>query len=152
MIDVAAPDVVQPANVPVSKPPLVMPPPPPAGFTVSVSVVLCVADVPVPVTVTVEVPVGVDPDVLIVSVEFDPELIGLGLNDAVAPVGRPLALSVTLCALPLTVVLTVLVPLEPCVAVALVALIVKSPTGAVTVSETLVLCVAEPSTPVTVTV
>ena len=45
--------MVQPLNVPVSKPPFVMPDPPPEEFTVSVMVVECVADVPVPVTVRV---------------------------------------------------------------------------------------------------
>jgi hypothetical protein len=53
LIEVAAPPVVQPLKVPVSKPPLVMPPPPPDEVTVTLTVVLCVALPSVPVTVTV---------------------------------------------------------------------------------------------------
>ena len=49
------PLVVQPENVPVSKPPLTMllPPPPPDVVTVTETVVLCVALPSVPFTVTV---------------------------------------------------------------------------------------------------
>jgi hypothetical protein len=47
------PVTVQPEKLPVSKPPLVMPPPPPEDVTVTVTVVLCVALPSVPVTVTV---------------------------------------------------------------------------------------------------
>src|SRR4029077_13343941 len=63
--------------------------------TTSVTGVLCVADVPVPVTVTVEVPVGVVVAVVIVMVELPPEVTDGGLKLALAPVGRPLALSTT---------------------------------------------------------
>src|SRR5947207_2397398 len=53
-----------------------------------------------------------------VSVELLPELIGLGLKLAVAPDGRPLAESVTVCEFPLvTVVEIVDVALPPCVTV-----------------------------------
>src|SRR6202165_4995871 len=71
--------------------------------TTSVTVVLCVADVPVPVTVTVEVPVGVDGEVVIVMVELLPEVTGDELKPAPAPVGKPLAVSVTGCDDPLVV-------------------------------------------------
>src|ERR1700694_1882027 len=69
--------------------------------TTSVTVVLCVADVPVPVTVTGYVPVGVVVAVAIVIVELLPELTDVGLKLAVAPPGRPLALSTTVCDAPL---------------------------------------------------
>ena len=110
-----APLVAHPLKFPASNPPLT------TGFelgavTVSDTVVLCVADVPVPVTVTVLVPVGVDAAVAMVSVELPPELTLAGLKEAVAPLGKPLALSATGCAVPdVTAVLIVDVPLEPCV-------------------------------------
>src|ERR1700694_1048851 len=82
--------------------------------TTSVTGVLCVADAPVPVTVTVYVPVGVVVAVAIDIVELLPELTGVGLKLAVAPDGRPLALSRTLCDDPLvTAVLIVGDPLAP---------------------------------------
>ena len=91
---------------------------------------------------------------LIVSVELPPAVTVLGLKDAVAPAGSPLALSVSVCAFPLvTVVLMVEVPLWPWTTDTLfgLALIEKS-SGRVTVSETEVLWVAEAPVPVTVTV
>ena len=60
-----------------------------------------VADVPVPVIVTGYVPDGVLDPVVMVSVDEQPEVIEAGLNDAVAPAGRPLADSVTVWAEPL---------------------------------------------------
>jgi hypothetical protein len=59
-----------------------------------------------PATVNVEVPNGVLADVVIVKVELAPAAIEAGLNEAVAPVGKPLALTVT-------------VPLKPLIAVSL---------------------------------
>src|ERR1700730_1370578 len=91
-----APAVVQPAKVPVSKPPLVTTGPVPTALTVSDTVVTCVADAPVPVTVTENVPVGVVDAVLSVSVEPAPLLTEAGLKLAVAPVGSPLALRLML--------------------------------------------------------
>src|ERR1700731_1989879 len=79
--------------------------------TTSVTVVLCVADVPVPVTVTVEGPVGVVVAVVIVMVELPPEGTAAELKLAAAPLGRPLALSTTLCDDPL--VTAVLIVVEP---------------------------------------
>ena len=59
-------------------------------------------------------PPGVEVAVLTVSVVLPPAVTALGLKDAVAPAGRPAALSVTVCAFPLvTVVLMVEVPLWP---------------------------------------
>ena len=73
-------------------------------------VVACVAEDPVPVIVTTAVPTGVKTDVLIVSVELCPELIEDGVNEADAPLGKPDALRITLCAAPLvTAVVMVLV-------------------------------------------
>src|SRR5438876_9163039 len=77
-----------------------------------------------------------------------------GLNDAVVPDGRPLAVSVTVSAEPLvTVVEMVDVALPPWTADTLAgfALIEKSLGVAVTVSVTVVLCVALGAVPVTVT-
>ena len=82
------------------------------ALTVSETGVDWVAEAPVPVTLNATVPVGVAPVVVMVRVEDWPELIELGLNDAVAPVGRPDALNATLWALPLvTVVVIADVPL-----------------------------------------
>ena len=92
--------------------------------------------------------------VVIVSVELPPAVTVLGLKDAVAPEGKPLALSVTVCAFPLiTVVPMVEVPLWPCTTDTLLGLaLVEKSSGTLTVSETDVLCVAEAPVPVTVTV
>jgi hypothetical protein len=65
------------------------------AFTVRANDVACVADAPVPVIVTVYVPAGVELAVEIVSVDDPPAVTEDGENDAVAPVGRPLALSET---------------------------------------------------------
>src|SRR2546425_299196 len=87
-------------------------------------------------------------------VELLPAATAAGLNDAVAPAGRPVALKLTFCAEPLvTAVEIVDDPLEPCWTETLVgfALIEKSLGGAaVTVSVTVVLWVA--AEPVAVTV
>ena len=72
--------------------------------------VVWVTDVPVPVIVIVDVPVGVVDAVLIVSVEELPAVTDVGLNVAVAPDGKPDALSDTVCAEPdVTAVETVVV-------------------------------------------
>ena len=90
----------------------------------------------------------------IVSVELPPAVTVLGLKDAVAPDGSPLALRVTVWAEPLTTaVLTVEVTLWPWSTVTLLGLaLIEKSSGMVTVSETEVLCVAEAPVPVTVTV
>ena len=65
------------------------------ALTTSVTVVLCVKLPLIPVMVRVYVPAGVDVLVVTVTVdEPDPAIDG-GLNDALAPAGRPLALNVT---------------------------------------------------------
>src|SRR5258708_1831057 len=99
-MDVAGPAVVQPLKVPVSKPPLTMPPPVVAGVTVSAKLVLWVAEAPVPVTVSVYVPAGVPALVLTVMVDELPLVTEVGLKLAAAPLGRPEALRGTLCAEP----------------------------------------------------
>ena len=90
------------------------------------------------------------------SVELAPAVTLLGLNDAVVPLGRPLALRATDSAVPLTTAVEIVeVALPPCAAETLfgLALIEKSLAGgAVTVSVTVVLCVALGAVPVTVTV
>src|SRR4051812_25166825 len=79
----------------VSKPPLSSVPPlqVPLPVTTSVTVTVWLRVPLVPVIVIVKVPVGVVVEVVTVSVEAP--VVGLGLNDAVAPAGRPLAASVT---------------------------------------------------------
>jgi len=91
-------------------------------LTVKVTIVVCVPDAPVPVTVKVYV-FGTAVPPLIVRVELPPEVMGLGLNDADAPLGTPLIKRVTLSALPdVTAVLIVLVPEVPWVTVKLLGL------------------------------
>jgi len=90
-----------------------------------------------------------------VSAELPPAVTDAGLKEAVAPVGSPLALSVTLSAAPLvTAVEIVEVALPPCTAETLegAALIEKSfgGGGAVTVSVTVVACVALGAVPLIV--
>src|SRR6266513_1702872 len=83
---------------------------------VNVTVVPCVALVPVPVTVTGYVP-GAAVPAPSVSVEPAPAATDAGLKDAVAPEGKPLALSAMACAEPLvTAVAMVEVALPFCVA------------------------------------
>jgi hypothetical protein len=62
--------------------------------TFRVTVAVCVSDPAVPVTVMVELPTAMPDVVVIVSVELAPGAIEGALKDAVAPVGRPLALKV----------------------------------------------------------
>jgi hypothetical protein len=74
-----------------------------------------------------------------VSVEPDPAVAEVGLNVAVAPAGTPVALNVTVCAVPeATAVETEVVADEPCVTEPDVGLIESEKsfaTGAVTVRE-----------------
>jgi hypothetical protein len=123
-------------------------------FTVSVNVVLCVADEPVPVTVIAYVPVGVFDEVLTVNVDDPPDVTDVGLNAAVAPVGRPDADSDTDCAEPDVVAVEIVeVAGLPAFTVADdgLAEIEKSfAAAAFTVSETDVVCVADEPVPVTV--
>src|SRR6266540_5812090 len=93
--------------------PLVPLQPPVPPVTVSVNVVACVAEAPVPVILIVYVPAGVDVVVATVSVDEPPEVTDAGLNDAVAPLGKPLALSATLCALPAVVAVLTVAVTEP---------------------------------------
>ena len=91
--------------------------------TVRLYVAECVADEPVPVIVTVYVPAGVELDVESVNVDDDPAVTDAGENDAVAPLGRPLALSATDCAEPeVTAVDTVALAPAPAVTLADVGL------------------------------
>src|SRR5256714_9157477 len=123
-----------------------------AAVTVRVTVVECVAVVPVPVTVTVYVPGAVVPEVAIVMVELLPAVTAVGLNDAVAPAGSPVALRLTFCAEPLvTAVEIVDGPPEPCwieTPVGLAA-IEQAFRGGAIVSEVVVLLGAVGPVPVT---
>jgi hypothetical protein len=83
-------------------------------LTVRLSVAVCDPLAPAPVIVTLYVPAAVDEPTFSVSVEDAPAVTEDGENDAVAPLGKPLALSETDCALPdVTAVETVAVPLDP---------------------------------------
>lgn len=118
------------------------------------TVVVWVALVPVPVTVTVYVPVAAVPAPS-VSVELPPAVTDAGLNEAVAPDGTPLALSETVCAEPLVTVVAIVdvaLPFWGAETELGLALIEKSFGAAVTVSVTVVECVALVPVPVTVTV
>src|SRR5262249_39606377 len=123
-------------------------------FTVRLMVVVCVRVPEVPVTVTVAVPtVAV---LLAVNVKTLVEVVGLVPKLAVTPAGRPDADKVTLPVKPfrlLTVI--VLLPVPPCVTATLAGEAESEKSGcagAFTVSETVVVCVSEPETPVIVTV
>ena len=112
-----------------------------------------VALLAVPVTVTEYDPAAVAAPTPSVSVELPPDVIVLGLNVAVVPMGRPLALRLTLWGAPLvTAVAIVDVALPPCAAETLLglALIEKSDATIVKVSD--VVWVALGAVPVTVTV
>src|ERR1043165_8428928 len=88
---------------------------PGAPLTVRLNVVVRVELGPVPVMVTASVPDGVDAEAAIVSVDVPPaELIEAGLKLAVAPDGRPDAVSATVCA-------------EPLVSVAVIVLVTELP-------------------------
>jgi len=93
---------------------------------------------------------------LSVSVELLPAVTDTGLNDADAPAGSPLAERLTVCALPLVTAVEIVLVLHaarPIVTLFGLAEIEKSlGTGAVTVKETVVVCVADGAVPVTVTV
>lgn len=79
------------------------------AVTVRLSVVVCVMLPDTPVIVIVEVPTVAVADAMRVSVLVD--AVGLGLNPAVTPVGKPEALKVGLPVKPLTgTTVIVLVP------------------------------------------
>ena len=123
------PDAVQPERVPVSKPPLVIPPPPPVDETVTVTDVLWVTLPSVPFTVTVYVPAATDEPAETVRVEELPAVTDVAESETVGPEGETLATRLTVPAEPLaTEVLMVEVPLPPGAndRVAGVALIEKS--------------------------
>ena len=65
------------------------------GFTTSVTIAVCVRLPLVPVMVTVELPAGVVLLVATVNVEVPAPLTDPGVKVAVAPAGKPLALSIT---------------------------------------------------------
>ena len=115
---------------------------------------MCVADVPVPVIVIGYVPAAVPDVVETVSVEELPAVTEVGLKPAVMPAGSPDADSATVCAEPeVTAVLTVVGVELPAVTVPEVGLteIEKSlVTTGLTVSEYVVLCVADVPVPVIV--
>jgi hypothetical protein len=69
---------------------------------VSEALVAWVAEAALPVIVRVEVAAGVVALVVTVSVELPPAVTVVGLNEAVAPVGRPEAARVIVSALPAT--------------------------------------------------
>jgi hypothetical protein len=91
---------------------------------------------------------------LTVSVELPPADTDAGLNDALAPLGTPETLKVTVCAAPeVTAVEIVLVPEPDWAMLKLLGLaeIEKSFAAETTVNDTVVVCVTEVPVPVTVT-
>jgi hypothetical protein len=109
------------------------------AVTVRLTVVVCVAVAAVPVTVIGYVPGVVAPTVS-VRVELPPAVTDAGLNEAVVPDGRPLALMAMLSALPLVTVVEIVevaVVFRSADTLLGLALIEKS-FRAMTVSETLV--------------
>src|SRR2546422_50675 len=174
----AVPTVVQPVKLPVSNPPLVMPPLEGAvtprvtavtltevglaemeksfAGTVSDTVVEWVAETPVPVTVMVYVP-GAAVPAPTVSVELPPDWIGLVPKLQLAPVGHPFVERVIDCGLPeVTVVEMVLFPEAPWFTVRLFGLAEMEKSfgggGPFTVSATVVEGVLALPAPVTVPV
>jgi hypothetical protein len=97
----------------------------------------------------------VDDPVVSVSVDEPPVETDAGLNAAVVPEGKPLADSDTVWADPaVSEVETLVVPLDPCVRLKLLGLAASEKSsvgGAVTVTFTVVVCVADEPVPVTVT-
>src|SRR6185295_6682831 len=111
---------------------VVLPLPPVTAVTVNATVAVCSASVPeLPRTVTVAAPTVAVGDAVNVSV--DVFVVGAaGLNAAVTPLGRPVAVSVTAPAKPFVRVMVIVdVPVAPCCTVTgLVAASVYPPTGA----------------------
>ena len=70
---------------------MTLPVDPPEEVTFKVTVAVFVSDPLVPVIVSVELATGVLELVVIVNVELEPTVTDAGLNEAVAPEGRPLA-------------------------------------------------------------
>jgi hypothetical protein len=129
----------------------------PAVVTVSVTVAVCVTLPLVPVIVNVDVPAGVLPVVVTVNVEVPAPVTVPGEKLAVAPVGNPLALSVTTPPNPFNdPMLAVYVVAFPAITVRVLGVteIVKSGGGGCvfTTKLTVVLCVKLPLTPVIVSV
>ena len=131
-----------------------------AAFTVSAIVVLWLVDPDVPVIVTVAAPVVAVEDAVSVRVEvalpFAAGVTGLVENDAVTPLGKPLALSVVAeLNPPVLVMVIVLVALEPWVTVTDVgdaAMVKLGDAAALTVSAMVVVAVKVLEVPVMVTV
>jgi len=129
----------------------------PDVVTISVTVAVCVTLPLVPVIVNVELPAGVLPPVVTVNVELPAPVTVAGEKPAVAPVGNPLALSVTTPPKPFSApTLAVYVVAFPAITVCVLGLpeIVKSGGGgcALTTKLTVVLCVSAPLVPVIVNV
>ena len=124
------------------------------AFTVRLIEVVWVKPLDVPVTVTVAVPVAAV--LLAVSVNTLEEVAGFGLKDAVTPVGKPEAEKVTLPLKPFDgVIVTVLVPLVPCVIVTLPGAAERLKSGAAaefTLRLTVVVWTVVPLVPVIVKV
>jgi hypothetical protein len=126
-----------------------------ACVTVTVTEVLCVAEPSVPMTVNVYIPGAVAKPGATVNVEVPPAFTTVALSVAVSPIGDDATVRLIASLVPVTrAVAMLLVPLEPCTNVRLAGLaeIEKSDGAAVTFTVTDTLWVADPSTPVTVTV
>jgi hypothetical protein len=127
---------------------------PGATFTVNATVVVSVRLPAVPVIVTVTGPPVVAVPLAVKVKTLDPVVVGLGLNEAVTPLGNPVAASVTPPVNPfagVTVMLSVL--LAPCTTTSVPALGASAKLGAeATVNAIVVDALSVPETPLTVTV
>jgi len=105
----------------------------------------------VPVIESVELPMGVLPWVVTVRVELAPGAIEVGLNEGLAPLGRPLAERLTVPVNPFTApTLTVYLILPPGVTVFVPGAAAKVKSGFATSRVTPVECTSEPLVPVIV--
>jgi hypothetical protein len=107
----------------------------------------------VPVTVTLEVPEGVVDEVVIVIVVVPEPVTVVGLKEAEAPDGNPVAVKLTVWLKPLRgLIVIVLVVLPPAAVEPLVGLAAIVKSGETTFSVTDVVFVVLPFTPLIVTV
>jgi len=119
--------------------------------TVSVAVAVFDLDPLVPVTVSVEFAPGVAEVVVTVMVEVPAPVMVAGLNEAVAPAGRPLTVGVTTPLNPFTaVVVTVYVVLPPATTVWVLG--VTATVKSTTLKVTGVVCTSDPFVPLIVRV
>jgi hypothetical protein len=124
------------------------------AITTSDTIVVRVADGAVPVIAIAYVPGAVVASAASVSIDVSPALTLAGMNAAVAPAGRPVAVSAMVSTAPAVDIVDTAVVSEWAWTIVTVvgdALIEKSG-RAITTNDTVVVCVADGAVPVTVTV